>query len=111
VEMDRVTYTSYMGKSFTRDDFHPAWNMGKDSDLVNRCINSLEKAGIHTSSYAVPYCTNASFSAGEAAIPAVVFGPGDIAQAHASNEYLEVSELEKALVGYQALAKVLSNLP
>ena len=29
VEMDRVTYTSYTGEKFTREDFHPAWDSGK----------------------------------------------------------------------------------
>jgi acetylornithine deacetylase len=46
--------------------------------------------------FAVCYATEASlFQAGGA--PAVVCGPGDIAQAHTPDEYLEVAELEKCL--------------
>jgi acetylornithine deacetylase len=46
--------------------------------------------------YAVCYATEASlFQDGGA--PAVVCGPGDIAQAHTPDEYIEIAELEKCL--------------
>lgn len=109
VEMDKVTFTSYTEKSFTRSDFHPAWDTGVESDLVRQCQDALRKAGIPAELYAVPYCTNASYSAGVAGIPAVVYGPGDIAQAHTSDEFIELSELRKAAVGYKALAIKLSD--
>lgn len=44
---------------------------------------------------AVPYCTDASTIA-EAGIPAVVFGPGDIARAHTSDEWVALDEVEQA---------------
>jgi putative selenium metabolism hydrolase len=105
IEMDKVTYTSYTGQSFIMNDFHPAWNTGAGSEILRVCMDALEGAGISAELCAVPYCTNASYSAGVAGIPAVVFGPGDIAQAHAINEYLEVSQLTLAIRGYQAIAK------
>ena len=41
------------------------------------------------------YLTNAvAFAARE--IPALVFGPGDVAQAHTDHEYIELAELEAA---------------
>jgi acetylornithine deacetylase ArgE len=43
----------------------------------------------------VPYGTDASTIA-EAGIPAVVFGPGDIAQAHTCDEWLDLEQLEQA---------------
>ncbi len=43
----------------------------------------------------VPYGTDAS-TIQEAGIPAVVFGPGDIAQAHTKDEWIDVAELEAA---------------
>lgn len=104
VEMDRVTYTSYKGVSFTRDDFHPAWDTGRDSELIQNSQAALRAAGIPAELCPIPYCTNASYSAGVLGIPAVVFGPGDIAQAHAINEFLDVSQLDLAVRGYQALA-------
>jgi acetylornithine deacetylase len=44
---------------------------------------------------AVPYGTDASTIA-EAGVPAVVFGPGDIAQAHTHDEWVELAEVERA---------------
>ncbi len=44
---------------------------------------------------AVPYGTDASSIAPR--IPAVVFGPGDIAQAHTKDEWIEVSQLDAAV--------------
>ena len=45
--------------------------------------------------HAVPYGTDAS-SIQEAGIPAVVFGPGSIAQAHTHDEWVELAEVERA---------------
>jgi acetylornithine deacetylase len=42
----------------------------------------------------VPYGTNASTLC-EGGVPAVVFGPGSIAQAHTKDEFIEIAELEK----------------
>lgn len=44
---------------------------------------------------AVPFGTDASTIA-EVGIPAVVFGPGDIAQAHTCDEWIDIEEMEKA---------------
>lgn len=44
---------------------------------------------------AVPFGTDASTVA-EAGIPAVVFGPGDIRQAHTKDEWIELSQIERA---------------
>ena len=43
----------------------------------------------------VPFGTDAS-TIQEAGIPAVVFGPGDIAQAHTKDEWVELEQVEKA---------------
>jgi acetylornithine deacetylase len=45
--------------------------------------------------HAVPYGTDASTLA-QAGIPAVVFGPGDIAQAHTCDEWVPLDEVEQA---------------
>jgi len=44
---------------------------------------------------AVPYGTDAS-SIAQAGIPAVVFGPGDIAQAHTADEWIEIAQIDQA---------------
>jgi acetylornithine deacetylase len=52
---------------------------------------------------AVSYCTEAGlFQDGGA--PAIICGPGDIAQAHTANEFVHISELEKCLAFLGRLA-------
>lgn len=45
--------------------------------------------------HAVPYGTDAS-TVRQAGVPAVVFGPGDIAQAHTKDEWVELAQVEQA---------------
>jgi acetylornithine deacetylase/succinyl-diaminopimelate desuccinylase-like protein len=52
------------------------------------------------------FCDAAVFSAG--GIPSVVFGPGDIAQAHTADEWISLSELER---GKNLLLQFLSSFP
>ncbi|MFO0938898.1 MAG: M20 family metallopeptidase [Gemmataceae bacterium] len=54
-----------------------------------------EVSGRTVSRLAVPYGTDASTIA-EAGIPAVVFGPGDIAQAHTKDEWVELAQVDQA---------------
>jgi acetylornithine deacetylase len=56
---------------------------------------ALKLAG-QNATFAVCYATEASLFQGGGA-PAVVCGPGDIAQAHTPNEFIEVAEIEKCL--------------
>lgn len=50
--------------------------------------------GAHTV-HAVPFGTDAATVAA-AGVPAVIFGPGDIAQAHTKDEWIDLSQLEPA---------------
>ncbi len=57
------------------------------------CIQAV--AGRPARQRAVPFATDASTLA-EAGVPAVVFGPGDIAQAHTADEWVALAEVEQA---------------
>ena len=52
------------------------------------------------------FCDAAILSAG--GIPSVVFGPGDVAQAHTADEWISLSELEP---GKNLLLRFLNSLP
>ncbi|RUL88519.1 M20 family peptidase [Tautonia sociabilis] len=58
---------------------------------------------------AVPYGTDAGPLAA-AGIPALVLGPGDIAQAHTKDEWIEVDQLERAVEAYYAVALRLNEV-
>jgi acetylornithine deacetylase len=73
----------------------PALSPAGSQDLVQRlgaAINAVR--GKHTV-HPVPYGTDASTIA-EGGVPAVVFGPGDIAQAHTSDEWIDLDQLNQA---------------
>jgi acetylornithine deacetylase len=62
----------------------------------------LEAHGLDSRPQGAPYGTDGStFSA--AGVPSIVLGPGDIAQAHKAEEWLELEQLEKAVEVYLAL--------
>ena len=65
---------------------------------------TLARLGLDPDGIGVAYGTDASeFS--DAGIPAVVFGPGDIAQAHAADEWVEIDQLERAVTIYRELLR------
>jgi acetylornithine deacetylase/succinyl-diaminopimelate desuccinylase family protein len=68
--------------------------------LLMKAARRKETLGVHY------FCDAAPLAAG--GIPSVVFGPGDIAQAHTSDEYIAVSQLERAVV---VLERFLRQLP
>ncbi|HEX4612972.1 MAG TPA: M20 family metallopeptidase [Urbifossiella sp.] len=65
---------------------------GELAARLGAAINAV--AGRHEV-HAVPYGTDASTISG-AGIPAVVFGPGDIAQAHTKDEWIDLAQLDPA---------------
>jgi acetylornithine deacetylase len=66
------------------------------ADAASGIVPLALKLARQNDTHAVSYATEASlFQAGGA--PAVVCGPGDIAQAHTPDEYIETAELEKCL--------------
>jgi acetylornithine deacetylase/succinyl-diaminopimelate desuccinylase-like protein len=71
--------------------------------LVQRILESIGQSkplGVHF------FCDAAILSA--VGIPSVVFGPGDVAQAHTADEWISLSELER---GKNLLLRFLNSLP
>ena len=68
---------------------------------------AMKLAG-QNSTFAVSYGTEAGLFE-RSAVPTVICGPGDIAQAHAPNEFLKISELDKCMKFMSRLADWASN--
>lgn len=88
-------------------DHLPPWIVGVSlsdehngplGDQLLGCITKI--AGPHKK-VGVPYGTHASRIAA-AGVPSVVFGPGDIAQAHTTNEWIDIGQLRQAAEVYFA---------
>src|SRR5262249_22615700 len=73
------------------------------ADPSSGTVTLAQKLAQTNGTFAVCYATEASiFQKGGA--PSVVIGPGNIAQAHTPNEFLEVAEREKCLGSLARLA-------
>jgi acetylornithine deacetylase ArgE len=73
----------------------PALGPEGSEELVQRLGAAIDAVrGTHKVE-AVPYGTDASTLA-EAGVPSVVFGPGDISQAHTCDEWVELAQVEMA---------------
>ena len=91
-EIVGILRRKHLSASFVKDKLPPCLPLETDPrhSLVARFLKSVgqRKPG------GVRYFTDASVL-GQGGIPSVVFGPGDIAQAHTAEEWISLAELER----------------
>lgn len=75
-----------------------------DAGIVRVASAANRSLGLDPAPTTVPYGSDASKLSVDAGIPAIVYGPGDIAQAHGANEYVEIAQVEAAAAFYRAVA-------
>jgi len=85
-------------KNFTRPFYLPA------HQIIAWLGESINRSGLEPQTVTMDAGTDAS-RFNEVGIPTIVFGPGGIAQAHTSDEWIELREVEKASVVFQELIK------
>ena len=85
-------------KNFTRPFYLPAHK------IITWLSESINRSGLEPQTVTMDAGTDAS-RFNEAGIPTVVFGPGGIAQAHTSDEWIALREVERASVVFQDLIK------
>jgi acetylornithine deacetylase len=73
----------------------PALPSQEKSEIARSLAGAIKDVTGKCEFEAVPYGTDASSLAG-AGIPSVVFGPGDIAQAHTADEWIELDQIDAA---------------
>jgi len=78
-----------------------------DTDPELPFVQSFLRAANRRKSKGVPYFTDASPIA-MGGTPALVFGPGHIAQAHSTDEWVELEQVDQA---YSVVSKFLQSLP
>ena len=99
VRLARLARPCHTGHPIEMDEFIPAWK-NSDTNLQGRLL-----AALGTTAFAAPYTTNAS-AAAQRGIPVFLLGPGAIEQAHISDEWLAVEELEAAVPAYAAAIRM-----
>lgn len=109
IELAVADFTTYTGVRWQHPKWFPAWVIDEDHDLVQKALHGLRRAGLDPQFGAYQFCTNAAYSAGEAGLPTIGFGPSPERMAHIVDECLEVEQLLKAAQGYaEIIATVLS---
>ena len=74
-------------------------------ELAERVQGALRDLGLDDTLGGVGYGSDGSTLA-DAGIPVVLLGPGDIAQAHREDEFLEIAQLERAVEVYERLMRL-----
>jgi putative selenium metabolism hydrolase len=96
-------YSTFTGTVLRKKKFFPAWLFPEDDWFVTRAGRGLSEAGLAPTLGAYRFCTNAAYSAGEAGVPTVGFGPGKETDAHMVDERLRLEDLASAARGYRGI--------
>lgn len=84
--------------------FAPALNTPLDDPLVTATLDVCRNvSGQDVGPAGVPYCSDACWM--PRGVPAIVLGPGNIAQAHAVDEYVDLAQVAQATAVYCALMR------
>lgn len=103
VDLWPVSLKLFTGEVLQNPDFHQAWSLDDDHPLVQAGVRAVRAAGAPGGHYSAPYCCNASVAA-SLGIPVIILGPGDIARAHAVDEWVGVDEILAATRAFGSLA-------
>ena len=102
-------FKTYTGFSFSGDKFYPPWKIDEEDTVVVKAKEALIKAGIKPEISVYSFCTNGSTTCGERGIKTIGFGPGREQEAHITNEFISINDLEKSIIGYRFLALALTG--
>lgn len=100
VSIPIAEHLTYTGASLRGPKFFPAWKLAPEHPFVQAALAGLQTVGLTPRLGAYRFCTNAAYSAGIAGVPTVGFGPSTEGQAHVTDEYIELAQLEAAARGY-----------
>jgi len=74
------------------------------SCIAHHAAKALSNAGLGHQAVGVPFGSDAS-KLSAVGIPSIILGPGNIDQAHAAEEFVEVEQVEKAFVVYRDIMR------
>lgn len=97
----------YTGREIKAQRFFPGWLYKTEDDFVQDAYQELLDKGYTPEITQYNFCTNGSHYAGEAHIKTLGMGPSRENLAHTVDEYIELDQLTKAVVCYEALMKAL----
>ncbi len=105
VELEASAQRCYTGQTLVHDGFLPGWRTSAAGPWPAKIQQGVRAAGLPGTTFAAPYGTNGSTSAGRRRIPTFIFGPGSLAQAHTVDEWIALDQLTAAEQGYAAIIR------
>lgn len=100
-------------KAILGDEEHPfpPLDSGRYQSILNCLSQTVSKiTGSQKNIIGLPYWTDAALPGYYTGKAAVVIGPGNIAQAHSNNEYIDISQLEQSVEVYDSMVRAISEL-
>jgi len=104
IQIASASQTCHTGEIMGGKRFFPAWVLPEEHPRVTGALHALRQTGLQPAVTKYSFCTNGSYSAGIAGIPTIGFGPGAEDGAHIRDENIEISQVNRAAAGYQAIA-------
>jgi putative selenium metabolism hydrolase len=97
--------SSYTGNVCRTREFYPAWVLSADHPLVNAALRAAQtQLKRRPQIVCWGFSTEGVYTAGEAGIPTIGFGPGEEATAHTADEHVRLSDVYAAAEVYAQLA-------
>ncbi|MDN5362780.1 MAG: hypothetical protein PWP70_1827 [Moorella sp. (in: firmicutes)] len=99
----------YKGKVIGGEEFFPAWSLPEDHPLVQAGAAAFREAlGREPVIGRWGFSTDGTYTAGQAGIPTIGFGPGDERYPHSEQDQIAVSEMLEAVAVYALLPATLA---
>jgi putative selenium metabolism hydrolase len=97
--------SSYTGNVCRTREFYPAWVLSADHPLVNSALRAAQtQLKRRPQIVCWGFSTEGVYTAGEAGIPTIGFGPGEEPTAHTADEHVRLSDVYAAAEVYAQLA-------
>ena len=110
VEMPDYGKTGWTNRQYSQELYFPTWKLGQTHPLVQSAVEDYkEMFGKDPVVDKWTFSTNLVATTGRHKIPAIGFGPGDEAQAHAPNEINRVEDLVICSKFYALLPYILEK--
>lgn len=105
VEVPERQTSSYTGYECRTREYYPPWVLSADHPLVQTTVHAVQtQLGRRPEITRWNFSTEGVYTAAEASIPTVGFGPGREATAHTTEEHVRVKDVYAAAEVYCQLA-------